>query len=34
VATSVQSIEKAKRPRTVMTLEMKLKITADFETGK
>jgi hypothetical protein len=34
VAKPAQSLKKAKRPRIVMTLEMKLKIIADFEAGK
>jgi hypothetical protein len=29
-----QSVKKAKRPIVVMTLEIKLKIIADFEAGK
>jgi hypothetical protein len=34
VAMSAKSIKKAKRPRVVMTLEIKLKIIADSEAGK
>jgi hypothetical protein len=33
VLMSARSNEKAKRPRVVPTLEMKLKIIADFEAG-